>query len=166
MKLLIHDLTAEDAGRLFPEWTGETGWRVISDDGALKNCTGCFGCWVKTPGACVIRDTYGDMGQLLARCDEVVLVSRCCYGGPSPFVKGVLDRSISYIHPYFAMKGGEMHHRRRYEHDFTLSVCFYGADLSEGERHTAEKWVHAAADNLYCSVKKIVFRGELGKKGA
>ncbi|WP_407654270.1 MULTISPECIES: hypothetical protein [Caproicibacterium] len=35
----------------------------------------------------------------LSQCDELILISKCCYGGFSPFVKNVLDRSIPYIHP-------------------------------------------------------------------
>lgn len=160
MKLLIHDLPPETAARLLPGRPEDKGWLVFDDDGTIHNCIGCFGCWIKTPGACVIRDRYGDMGQCLARCDELAIMSRCCYGGPSPFVKEVLDRCIPYIHPYFVMKGGEMHHRQRYERTFDARACFYGPGLTRGERATAEKWVHAMADNLYCDVKQVLFQEE------
>lgn len=60
MKLLIHDLKTEEFEKLNPGPSDEM--LVISDDGSIHNCIGCFGCWVKTPGACVIRDKYGNMG--------------------------------------------------------------------------------------------------------
>lgn len=113
MRLLIHDLNNEEFQELFTKQMSET--MIISDNGTIRHCIGCFGCWVKTPAACVIRDDYGDMGENLSKCKDLIIISKCCYGGLSPFVKNVLDRSISYIHPYFVTRNGEMHHRRRYK---------------------------------------------------
>jgi multimeric flavodoxin WrbA len=105
----------------------------------------------------VIRDAYGDMGEKLSKCSEVIMISRCFYGGYSPFVKNVLDRSIPYIHPYFAFRNGEMHHRRRYDNHIDLRVWFYGENITENEKRTAEKLIHANAINLDCSVGQLVF---------
>ena len=67
----------------------------------IHPCIGCFGCWVKTPGKCVIHDGYEDTGIDMSKCGELILIGRCCYGGESPFVKMVQDRALSYIHPDF-----------------------------------------------------------------
>ena len=97
---------------------------VINNDGNLHHCIGCFGCWIKTPGKCVIKDNYSNMGQLLSRCDELILISKSTYGGFSPFIKNVLDRSISYISPNFVTRNGEMHHKRRYDNVISISAYF------------------------------------------
>jgi hypothetical protein len=47
MKLIIHDLDELKFKRLFPDLPNS--FRVVSNDGTIKNCVGCFGCWVKTP---------------------------------------------------------------------------------------------------------------------
>lgn len=155
MKLLIHDLDNKDFKKIFPNQLDDT--MVISDDGNIHHCIGCFGCWIKTPAACVIRDKYGDMGEYLSKCKEVTLVSKCCYGGFSPFVKNVLDRSISYIHPYFVIRNGEMHHRRRYKNHIDMSVWFYGENITEKEKQTGEKLVKANSINLDCHISSISF---------
>jgi len=155
MKLVIHDLKNDDFEKLFPDLLNEA--MIISDNGNIHHCTGCFGCWVKTPGACVIRDEYGDMGQHLSKCEQLIIISKCYYGGFSPFVKNVLDRSISYIHPYFVTINGEMHHRRRYDNSIDLQVWFYGENITEKEKLTAQKLVKANAINLYCNVSKVSF---------
>ena len=155
MKLLIHDLKEERFKALFPNKMESV--QIVSDDRTIKSCIGCFGCWVKTPGACVIRDSYGDMGEYLSKSDEVMIISECFYGGFSPFVKNVLDRSISYVHPYFETKNGVMHHRRRYDHHFDLKVWFYGENITEQERQTADKLIQANAINLACKIRKITF---------
>ena len=155
MKLLIHDLENKDFQKLFPNPLDET--MVISDDGTIHHCIGCFGCWINTPAACVIRDKYGDMGEYLSKCKEVIIISKCCYGGFSPFVKNILDRSISYVHPYFVIRNGEMHHRRRYKNHIDMKVWFYGEKITEKEKQTAEKLVKANSINLYCDVRRISF---------
>jgi hypothetical protein len=105
----------------------------------------------------VIHDKYEDMGENLSKCDEVIIISKCFYGGYSPFVKNVLDRSISYIHPYFTFRNGEMHHRRRYDNHFKLKVYFYGENITDQEKQTAEKLIQANAINLDCSAEKVTF---------
>ena len=154
MRLIVHDLTEEQAKEILPQ---DTDTRIIGNDGTIHHCIGCFGCWVKTPAQCVIRDNYGDMGELLSKCDELIFVSKCCYGGFSPFVKNVIDRGISYSHPYFTIRSGEMHHKRRYENHFRFSALFYGTDITEQEKKTAENLVHANALNLDCQVEKVRF---------
>ncbi|AND83806.1 flavodoxin family protein [Clostridium tyrobutyricum] len=155
MKLLIHDLKADDLKKIFSNILDDM--IIISDDGTIHNCIGCFGCWIKTPAACVIHDKYKDMGEYLSKCSDVIIISECCYGGFSPFVKNVLDRSIPYLHPYFIIKNGEMHHRRRYNNNINMQVYFYGQNITERERQTAKKIVKANSINLDCIVDKVVF---------
>lgn len=157
MKLVIHDLNEKELGDLMPERSGDI--ILIGEDSDIKNCIGCFGCWIKTPGKCVIRDRYGDMGELISRCDEVKIISQCCYGGYSPFVKNVLDRSIPYLHPYFVIKNNEMHHKQRYKKTLKLTVLFYGEQITEEEKRTAKELVNANAVNLYAQVENVRFAG-------
>ncbi len=152
MRLMITDIKEPAA-----EQTAEL--RVITDDGTIRPCIGCFGCWVKTPGRCVIKDGYETTGELLGKCSELILVSRCTYGGFSPFVKNVLDRSISYISPHFVMRNGEMHHKRRYLNRIDLSAYFYGENITEAEKETAQSLLMANALNFDAQVDKILFFG-------
>lgn len=135
--------------------TGETV--VVSDNGTIKNCIGCYGCWVKTPGQCVIKDEYQQMGALLSEADRVMIFSRCLLGGYSPFIKNVLDRSISYLLPFFKAKGKETHHQQRYPAQFALEVHFYGENLSDREKSVAEKLVQANAVNFDASSVRVTF---------
>jgi multimeric flavodoxin WrbA len=130
---------------------------IISDNGTIHPCVCCFGCWVKTPGRCVINDGYNTMGELLAKCRRLVIISRCFYGGYSPFVHNVLDRSIPYLLPYFQTQNGETHHTKRYDNHIDLIVHFYG-DISEQESVTARKLVAANSINLFsCRKAEIYF---------
>lgn len=155
MKLVIHDLEQEDFNSILPALGDDL--TIISDDGTIKTCIGCFGCWIKTPATCVIRDNYGDMGELLSKCNTVTYISKCFYGGFSPFVKSVVDRSISFVHPYFIVRNGDMHHRNRYENHFDLKVMFYGEDITDKEKETATKLVKANAVNLDCKSYEVTF---------
>ena len=99
MNVIIHDLTDLQFQQMYQQIEGDT--KIISNNGYIKNCMGCFGCWIKTPGQCVVKDGYETMGSILSRADTVTIISQCYYGGYSPFVKNVLDRSISFLLPFF-----------------------------------------------------------------
>lgn len=130
---------------------------VIDKRGEIKPCIGCFGCWIKTPGQCIIKDGYRDTGAKLGHCDHLVIISRCVYGSYSPFVKTVLDRAISYVHPDFDIRYNEMHHKRRYSNTIMLSVYFYGQQLSPEEEKTAKCLAQANALNYDGILKQVQF---------
>ena len=132
-------------------------YKVIMPHRNIHHCIGCFGCWIKTPGMCVIHDGYETTGAEMGKCSELILISRCCYGSVSPFVKTVLDRAISYIHPDFVIRKGEMHHKRRYQNVISLSAYFYGGDITQAEEQTAQNIIASIADNYDGLVKKVCF---------
>lgn len=150
MKLIITDL---DDFNL----PVQGGYKLVQPQGSIHPCTGCFGCWIKTPGKCVIHDGYEETGIDMSRCSELILISQCCYGSVSPFVKAVQDRAISYIHPDFTLRKGEMHHKRRYKNVLSLSAYFYGEDITDMEKNTAQDIIAANADNYDGLVKTVRF---------
>ena len=88
MKLIITDIEEFN-------FSVEGEHKIIKPQQSIHHCIGCFGCWIKTPGRRVIHDGYEDTGIEMGRCKELILISRCCYGSVSPFVKMVQDRAIS-----------------------------------------------------------------------
>ncbi len=120
---------------------------LFSANPIVKPCMGCFGCWIKTPGRCVINDRCSDIPLFISKCDEMILISPILFGCYSESIKAVIDRSIPYILPYLRIVGGEMHHKMRYKHSFKLTVLFYGkCDLEE--RQIAESLVRANSVNF------------------
>jgi len=167
MKLVIHDKGKncnKTIRRIFggSERSGQTRQdeiTIVTDNKEINRCIGCFGCWVKTPARCVLQDAYSDMPEKLRQADELVIISECVYGMYSPFVKNVLDRSIGYLHPFFAKVNGEMHHRQRYQKTLGFSVYYYG-ETTEEERKVAKKIAQANAVNLYADLKEVRFYKE------
>lgn len=155
MNLLIHDLKAEEWEKISPDYEG---WQVVSDQGTILPCIGCFSCWNKTPGQCVIKDGYENMGVLYHRAGEVHVISRYSYGGFSGFVKNVFDRSLGYVLPQFEVAEGETHHRKRYAEEKPFTFIFYGHGLSEAEKDSARRYVTAVCANIRGTVKDVIFR--------
>jgi hypothetical protein len=144
--LILHDLPSEKAEGTLGGLAGQS--TVFAAEPSVCACIGCFGCWIKTPGKCVIDDRgQGFAGQFAAH-DESMVISRLVYGGFSPSVKAVLDRSIGYILPFFRVVNGEMHHVPRYDKPSVLRCLFYGADITAEDRKIAEKLVAANALNF------------------
>ncbi|MDR2967729.1 MAG: flavodoxin family protein [Methanobacteriaceae archaeon] len=93
----------------------------------INPCKGCFKCWVKTPGLCIMRN---DCGNTVARkeiqSDVVVFISKITYGGYSYDIKSFLDRSIPNISPFFEIVNGEMRHKMRYKRFPIMITIGYG----------------------------------------
>lgn len=150
--LLVHDLP--ENAPLLADLPGS--FFVVDAKAEASPCVGCFGCWVKTPGRCVIQDALYDLTTQAAQSGELVVISRCVYGGYSPDVKRVMDRLIGYMLPFFEITQGEMHHTSRYEDALNgITALFYDADA--GQRETAEALVAANARNIAAKTVDVRF---------
>ena len=150
MKLIIsdiNDLTVKTSNDV----------KVINNTAKTHHCIGCFDCWVKTPGLCVIKDDCADVGKTLGHCDDLIIVSKCTYGGFSPFVQSVLNRSMSQVSPDFTVRNKLMHHKLRYDNVINISAYFYGADITDKERDTATSVVSAVALGRGAKASGILF---------
>ena len=81
----------------------------------IKPCTGCFNCWVRTPGLCMIDEQANEIAKKLMNSNTVVFVSKIVFGTYSYTMKKALDRMIQIILPYFTLINGEIHHVSRYD---------------------------------------------------
>lgn len=155
MNVVIHDLDNEQFEKQFCDI--KTNTYIISDTGSIQNCIGCFGCWIKTPGKCVIKDGYDNLGEVFSKADKVIIISKCIYGGYSPFVKTVLERCISYLLPFFTIINNETHHKARYKNRLQLLVYFYGKHITAKEMLTAQNLVKANSKNFNVYHNKVSF---------
>jgi len=156
MHLILHDLPPDQAERLLPPQSGSLV--CFGAAPAVKHCIGCYGCWIKTPGECVIPDRGQRFCHLLAKAEKLTVVSRCFYGGFSPGVKAVIDRHIGYMLPYFHAYQGEMHHVPRYGLRFDLAWHLYG-DITPEERETALQYSAFNARNMHAVTHTVRFYG-------
>jgi multimeric flavodoxin WrbA len=152
LKLFIHDLTNEEFSALN---IANKDTIVIAADGKFAHCQGCFNCWLKTPGSCFINDKIKNAGALIGTSDEIIIISKNCYGGYSEPVKRVMDRSISAILPFFTYRDGKIRHMCRYNGNrLCLTVVLYG-DFLELEKETAENLAEGNRSNMGFREKKL-----------
>jgi hypothetical protein len=77
-------------------------------------CTGCWSCWVKTPGLCVFNDDSHKVCRAVINADFVLFASPVIMGFFSAVMKKFMDKLIPLVHPYVTVVQGEAHHWHRY----------------------------------------------------
>jgi multimeric flavodoxin WrbA len=87
----------------------------------VKPCGGCFGCWLQTPGRCLMSDT-NEVAAAVTRCDLTVYLTPVTFGGYSSHLKKVVDHFIFFILPFFKTVDGETHHVPRFRQGAKLLV--------------------------------------------
>jgi len=101
---------------------------IVLNGDKITPCRGCFMCWVKTPGLCIMNgDGVNDIAKLEINSDTIIMLTKITYGGYSFDCKSLLDRSIPNISPFFRIIEGEMHHKARYSKFPTMIAIGYGA---------------------------------------
>jgi len=116
----------------------ELGYEVtglILRDKEIAPCLGCFGCWIKTPGICVVDDEGREVVRMAVQSGLMVFLTPVTFGGYSSILKKALDRIIPILSPFFMKLGGEIHHRPRYaRHPSIIGVGILPQPDEESER--------------------------------
>ena len=121
----------------------------------IKGCSGCFGCWVKTPGECVKRDDSARVCRATIEADILLFASPMKMGFTSALLKRAADQMVPLVSPYFVMEHGEVHHLARYA-KYPLFGLLLGAEPdtdAEDIEITTAMWQRTA-----CNLKtRLVF---------
>lgn len=113
------------------------GYDVITfnaQEQPLDPCTGCFNCWIKTPGVCCQKATNSvPFLQQIINAEYVIYITKITFGGYSSHIKAYLERTEPLSHPFFTKRHGEMHHVGRYNTKMQILAIGYDGFSSEAE---------------------------------
>jgi multimeric flavodoxin WrbA len=80
----------------------------------IAYCTGCWGCWVKTPGRCLNEDGSREVCRAWVNSELLLLASPLKMGFVTALLKSALDKLIPVGLPYIGTRQGECCHQPRY----------------------------------------------------
>ena len=80
----------------------------------IKDCLGCFSCWNKTPGCCVLKDDMPSLLEKIRDADLVVWGTPLYHFGMTARLKRVLERTLPLCKPYIVKRGVHYGHPSRY----------------------------------------------------
>lgn len=125
----------------------------------IGNCIGCFGCWTKTPGKCVIRDDAVKVYPKIAASNRVLYISRVKYGSYDTIMKTMLERAIPVQQAFIRLLHGETHHVQRSVAPKRATIIGYG-DISGEEKEIFARLIQRNALNMCFQEYRIIFAEE------
>lgn len=125
----------------------------------IANCMGCFACWTKTPGKCVIRDDAVKVYPKIAASNRVLYISRVKYGSYDTIMKTMLERAIPVQQAFIRLLQGETHHVQRAVVPKQATIIGYG-DISEEEKKIFTQLIGRNAKNMCFQDYRVIFSQE------
>lgn len=125
----------------------------------IAGCVGCFGCWTKTPGKCVVRDDAVKVYPLIAKSDEVIYVSRVKYGGYDTVMKTMMERTLPIMQAFITLVEDETHHAQRDVARKKATIIGYG-DLDDEEKELFRELIARNARNMNFESYSVIFADE------
>lgn len=80
----------------------------------VKDCLGCFCCWNKTPGHCVLKDGMAPILDKIKTADLVIWATPLYHYGMTARLKRILERTLPLWKPYIVNQNGRYSHPPRY----------------------------------------------------
>lgn len=126
------------------------------DAKSITPCIGCWNCWLKTPGRCVMKDQMTESYLDYVNSDAVILLIDTTQGFINHQAKAFLDRTIPHYHPYIKIVDGECHHVARYK-CYPDMVFYYDTEgLINQEEQVIEDYLYRVAYHFQSKAYRIV----------
>jgi len=153
------DLTntvADTLKDLLRESNHEVDFMVLRNE-KIAACLGCFDCWLKTPGACIIKDAGYELPKKVIQSDLIFLLTPVTFGMYSSELKKAFDRfPCPILMPFFKKINGEIHHAARYSNYPTLVAIGTLPNPDEDCENTFKTLVERNAINLHTKVLSTI----------
>ncbi len=127
----------------------------------INACIGCWNCWLKTPGRCVMKDKMVESYIYYINSDTVILLIDTAQGFISHKAKAFFDRTIPHYNPYIEIVDGECHHVARYMKYPDLVFCFDKVGLKNQEEQIVEDYLYRVAYQFKSKAYRIDDRLQL-----
>ncbi|MCG2713649.1 MAG: flavodoxin family protein [Candidatus Omnitrophica bacterium] len=97
------------------EKAGASTENILLAQKKIGHCIGCFTCWTKTPGKCILKDDMEGLLKKYMASDIVILASPLYVDHVTGIMKDFMDRSLPLVCPQFEMgDAGQTRHVSRY----------------------------------------------------
>ncbi len=107
----------DQAGDLLVEEFKRLKWEPVLvrlRDMNIRECVGCFNCWVKTPGLCSTADDAKELNRHYSQADLFALITPIRFGGYGSILKKAMERTVlPNLLPFMESHHGETHHPTR-----------------------------------------------------
>lgn len=99
----------------------------------IRPCTGCFGCWARGDGKCVLQDDQNAILEAYVKADLIIWsFPLYCFGMPS-HLKAVLDRTIPLVKMNMVEENGRVQHVGLVDFSKKHTVVICGAGFPNWE---------------------------------
>lgn len=124
----------------------------------IKDCCGCWSCWLKIPGRCINKDLDQFYFKYL-EADRVIIFSKVKKGFVSGNLKSLFDRIIPLFLPQIELttrgSRGELNHIPRYEKYPDIEFYYEGNFITKEGKQIFEDYIYRTF-NQFASKNIIV----------
>jgi multimeric flavodoxin WrbA len=126
----------------------------------IKPCTGCYACWMKTPGTCAQDDDMKELLSAFVSSDIAVFATPVYVDNVTGLMKNFLDRLIPIADPHWERDAsGESRHLRRYEKPNRIAVISNCGFPEQSHFQVLRLYFRRVARNLGATVVAEIYRG-------
>ena len=124
----------------------------------IKPCAGCFACWNKTPGKCVIHDDMPGVLEKIISADIIVWSFPLYYFSVPGCLKNVIDRQLPMNLPFMSVNtesgGHPSHYDLSHQRHIIISTCGFWTSKGNYDAVNAQ-FLRICGDKgftaIYCS---------------
>ncbi|NIA15281.1 MAG: flavodoxin family protein [Nitrospiraceae bacterium] len=126
----------------------------------IRFCTGCFGCWLRTPGECIHKDDVPELLEKFVASDVIVFATPVYVDNVTGIMKTFMDRLIPLADPHFEKtEDGECRHFLRFDPGKKFVIISSSGFPEIAQFQVLRLLFRRVARNFQCVVVGEIYRG-------